>query len=186
MHTHWLTRMVFDRQVGMPVVPRVPLGQHCILTEEEKKQVEKLRKWAASKECLNFKLFFRTLNEIKPINQFFNLACQVVAKQFLLKEKCYVLRVWDGTLPVCQTFCVADTDEDSWIVSSELEQRTKGLTVDVCLYENHIEEASTLDVGEFIYLTNVQVNSKVCLNMLLKTQMIFYMNLSNACVDTNK
>lgn len=154
--------MVLDGEKEMPLVPR-DLSHQCTFSEKEKNQVMSLRTWSESQESLRFKSFFRKLIDIKPVFQFFNLACQLVAKQFLLKENCYVLKVWDGTRPSCQTYCVAEVKEDAWTASSELEEKTRGWTADVHLYDDHVEEARALDVGSFICINNVQVVVKVCL-----------------------
>ena len=149
--------MVFDGREEMPIAPRIPPSSRCVFTEQEKEQVVKLKAWGSSQDSLKFSSFVKTLAEIKSSVTFFNLACQVVAKQFLLKARCVVLRVWDGTLPSCKSVPVEEISEDAWIVSSELAKIAHSRTVDVYLYDNHVEEARTLEVGAYIYINNVQV-----------------------------
>uniref|UniRef100_A0A670JC45 Protection of telomeres protein 1 n=1 Tax=Podarcis muralis TaxID=64176 RepID=A0A670JC45_PODMU len=138
--------LTFDGAVGTPVVPRTS-SKLFTFTDEDRKTIEDLRIWVAS-NLLNSAVVAK-LSGIQP-PMYFDLTCQLVGKA-KLDGSSYLLKVWDGTK--CPfTYWKLHVREDDLEGDSVLIHRLRNLTVDVVVYDNHVQLAKSLKVGTFIRL----------------------------------
>ncbi|XP_015281882.1 PREDICTED: protection of telomeres protein 1, partial [Gekko japonicus] len=130
--------LTFDGTVGAPVIPRTT-SKSFTFTDEDKKTVEDLRIWVARNfaNCAPA----ANLSSIQP-QMFFDLTCQLVGKA-KADESSYLLKVWDGTrcpLPSWKLLIKEDDLEGDGVLINQL----KNLTVDVTVYDNHVQMAKSL------------------------------------------
>ncbi|MGH0146576.1 UNVERIFIED_CONTAM: hypothetical protein FKN15_043824 [Acipenser sinensis] len=138
--------LTFDGRVGGPVIPRTGSKSYHFV-EEDQRMLEMLRQWAASR-CSPSE---QNLSTVQP-KQFFDLTCQLVAKAELVKS--VLLKVWDGTKcshPVWKVLEEEDILEGNAVLMYELQN----LTVDVQVYDNHIEVAKSLKPGAYLRINNL-------------------------------
>ncbi|XP_048356061.1 protection of telomeres protein 1 isoform X2 [Sphaerodactylus townsendi] len=146
--------LTFDGTVGAPVVPRTTTKLFTF-TDEDKKIVEDLRIWAAR----NFSnsVPAANLSSIQP-QMFFDFTCQLVGKA-KTDGSSYLLKVWDGTkcpFPSVKV-CVKEDDlEGDRVLINQL----KNLTVDVIVYDNHVQMAESLKVGSFIRMYSLHAKTQ--------------------------
>ncbi|CAI5785335.1 protection of telomeres protein 1 isoform X1 [Podarcis lilfordi] len=138
--------LTFDGTVGTPVVPRTS-SKLFTFTDEDRKTIEDLRIWVAS-NLLNSAVAAK-LSGIQP-PMYFDLTCQLVGKA-KLDGSSYLLKVWDGTKCPFLYWKVV-VREDDFEGDSVLIHRLRNLTVDVVVYDNHVQLAKSLKVGSFIRL----------------------------------
>ncbi|XP_053109324.1 protection of telomeres protein 1 isoform X3 [Hemicordylus capensis] len=136
--------LTFDGTVGAPVVPRSS-SKLFTFTDEDKKTVEDLRIWVASK--LSNSAPAAKLSGIQP-PVFFELTCQLVGKA-KVDGSSYLLKVWDGTQCPFPSWKVL-VKEDDLEEDGSLIHQLKNLTVDIVVYDNHVQLAKSLKVGSFI------------------------------------
>ncbi|XP_077194458.1 protection of telomeres protein 1 isoform X2 [Paroedura picta] len=146
--------LTFDGTVGAPVVPRTT-SKLFTFTEEDKKTVEDLRIWVAR----NFSNSAPAadLSSIQP-QMFFDLTCQLVGKA-KVDGSSYLLKVWDGTkcpFPSCKVLVKEDDLEGDSVLINQL----KNLTVDVIVYDNHVQLAKSLEVGNFIRMYSLHAKTQ--------------------------
>ncbi|XP_040199630.1 protection of telomeres protein 1 isoform X2 [Rana temporaria] len=141
--------LVFEGTAGAPALPRTSSKTYSF-TEEDHKIVESLRIWQMGQQTFsNLRL---KLSDIKP-EQYFNLICHLVGKA-VLDKACYLLKVWDGSkcaLPAWKV-CV---EEEALEGDADFLSLHQHLTVDVLVYDNHVEAAKSLKVGSYIVIQNL-------------------------------
>ncbi|XP_060100794.1 protection of telomeres protein 1 [Heteronotia binoei] len=146
--------LTFDSTVGAPVVPRTT-SKLFTFTDEDKKTVENLRVWVAR----NFSNSAPAadLSSIQP-QMFFDLTCQLVGKA-KVDGSSYLLKVWDGTkcpFPSWKVLIKEDDLEGDGVLINQL----KNLSVDVIVYDNHVQLAKSLKVGNFIRMYSLHAKSQ--------------------------
>ncbi|XP_075455993.1 protection of telomeres protein 1 isoform X2 [Ascaphus truei] len=140
--------LVFDGTVGAPIVPRTSSKCFSFNTEDQK-TIEVLRDWAASH---NFSGSRVKLSDIQPV-KFFDLTCQLVGKAEVDKSS-YLLKVWDGTKCVSPTWKVC-VEDDALEGDRTLMHQLLNLTVDILVYDNHVEVAKYLKVGSYVVIHSI-------------------------------
>ncbi|XP_020652901.3 protection of telomeres protein 1 isoform X1 [Pogona vitticeps] len=146
--------LTFDGTVGAPVVPRTT-SKLFTFTDEDRRIVENLRIWVARNPS-NSKPAVK-LSDIQP-PMFFELTCQLVGKA-KVDGSSYLLKVWDGTkcpFPSWKVLVKDDDLEGDRILINQL----KNLTVDIIIYDNHVQLAKSLKVGSFIRLYSLHAKMK--------------------------
>ncbi|XP_054845375.1 protection of telomeres protein 1 [Eublepharis macularius] len=146
--------LTFDGTVGAPVVPRTT-SKLFTFTEEDKKTVEDLRIWVASNSSNSVPA--ANLSSIQP-QMFFDLTCQLVGKA-KVDGASYLLKVWDGTKCPFPSWKVL-VKEDDLEGDSVLINQLKNLTVDVVVYDNHVQLAKSLKVGNFIRMYSLHAKTQ--------------------------
>nr|XP_025040195.1 protection of telomeres protein 1 isoform X1 [Pelodiscus sinensis] len=136
--------LTFDGTVGAPIVPRTSSKLYTF-TEEEQKTIEELRIWAAS----NLSVFGPTakLSGVQPM-LFFDLTCQLLGKAEI-DGSSFLLKVWDGTKCSYPSWKVL-VEESDLEGDKVLIHRLRNLTVDILVYDNHVQLAKSLKVGSFL------------------------------------
>lgn len=141
--------LVFEGTAGAPPLPRTSSKTYSF-TEEDHKIVESLRIWQMGQQTFsNLRL---KLSDIKP-EQYFNLICHLVGKAALDKA-CYLLKVWDGSKCALPTWKVC-VEEEALEGDADFLSHHQHLTVDVLVYDNHVEAAKSLKVGSYIVIQNL-------------------------------
>uniref|UniRef100_UPI00358E9772 protection of telomeres protein 1-like n=1 Tax=Myxine glutinosa TaxID=7769 RepID=UPI00358E9772 len=141
--------LVFDGTVGAPIVPKSTSLSFSFDAEQEKEEVSKLRSWMLQTYSTSLT---RGLMDVKP-HSFLNLQCQLVAIA-RVDLRCSLLKVWDGTL--CPYIPYSPTlDNVKLKTDMELLHRSKGLTIDIMVYDDHAESASSLQPGDFLDIFNL-------------------------------
>ncbi|XP_062990145.1 protection of telomeres protein 1 isoform X2 [Elgaria multicarinata webbii] len=141
--------LTFDGTIGAPMVPRTS-SKLFTFTDEDKRTVEDLRLWVAS-NLLNTAPAAK-LSDIQP-PVFFELTCQLVGKA-KVDGSSYLLKVWDGTKCPFPSWKLL-VKEDDLEGDSILIRHLKNLTVDIVVYDNHVQLARSLKVGSFIRMYNL-------------------------------
>ncbi|XP_053572626.1 protection of telomeres protein 1 isoform X2 [Bombina bombina] len=141
--------LVFDGTVGTPLLPRTA-SKIYTFTDEDQKTVHMLREWAANH--LNFCGSRIKLSEIKP-GQFFDVICQLVGKAEVDKSS-FLLKVWDGTKCASPTWKVC-VEHDALEGDRTLIHKLENLTIDILVYDNHVETAKLLKTGSCIVIHSV-------------------------------
>ncbi|XP_044279315.1 protection of telomeres protein 1 isoform X2 [Varanus komodoensis] len=141
--------LTFDGTIGAPLTPR-STSKLFTFTDEDKKTVENLRIWVAS----NFQNSAPSakLSHIQQ-SMYFELTCQLVGKA-KVDGSSYLLKVWDGTkcpFPSWKVLVKEDDLEGDGILINQL----RNLTVDIVVYDNHVQLAKSLKVGSFIRMYNL-------------------------------
>ncbi|KAF6276187.1 protection of telomeres 1 [Rhinolophus ferrumequinum] len=136
--------VTFEGTVGAPITPRT--SNKCFnFTTEDHKMVETLRAWASSNILLSSTLV--KLCDIQPM-QYFDLTCQLLGKAEV-DGASFLLKVWDGTRTPFPSWRVLIQDLVFHGDLSDI-QRLQNLTVDILVYDNHIQVAKSLKVGSFL------------------------------------
>ncbi|XP_063302878.1 protection of telomeres protein 1 [Pelobates fuscus] len=147
--TAGFSALVFDGTVGAPMCPRTSSNSYTF-TKENEKNVDALRKWAINH--LDLPGSRVKLSDVQPL-QYFDLICHLVAKAEVDKTS-YLLKVWDGTKCVSPTWKICVEDE-ALEGERSLIHKLRNLTVDVLVYDNHVESAKSLKVGSCIVIHSV-------------------------------
>nr|XP_056703040.1 protection of telomeres protein 1 [Euleptes europaea] len=146
--------LTFDSTVGAPVVPRTTTTLFTF-TDEDKKTVEDLRIWVARNFSNSAPA--ANLSSIQP-QMFFDLTCHLVGKA-KVDGSSYLLKVWDGTkcpFPSLKVLVKEDDLEGDRVLINQL----KNLTVDVIVYDNHVQLAKSLKVGNFIRMYSLHAKTQ--------------------------
>lgn len=164
--------LVFEGTVDAPLTPRTASKCYSFTTEDQK-NVETLRNWQLGQK--HFSTVRRNLSDVQP-GQYFDLICQLVGKAEVDKAS-YLLKVWDGTkcafLPwkVCVEDVALEGDRDSI-------SRLQSITIDILVYDNHVELAKSLKIGSYIVIQNVhaKVSSTVHESQVHDTHVEFHLH----------
>ncbi|NXY83426.1 POTE1 protein, partial [Alcedo cyanopectus] len=145
--------LTFDGTVGAPVVPRTSSKMYTFMGEEQK-IVEDLRVWAASELSVRGLL-------IEAIG---NLSFKGGFKYFMVEDQkitgiydnlgLFALQVWDGTKCPYPTWKVPIEEKDLEGEKQQLHQ-LRNLTVDILVYDNHVQLAKSLKIGSFLRIYSI-------------------------------
>ncbi|OPJ85918.1 protection of telomeres protein 1 [Patagioenas fasciata monilis] len=141
--------LTFDGTVGAPVLPRTSSKVYTFM-DEEQKTIEELRVWAASNLTISGPA--TKLSGVQPM-MFFDLTCQLVGKA-KVDGSSFLLKVWDGTKCPYPTWKVP-------VETGDLEGETvllhhlRNLTVDILVYDNHVQLAKSLKIGSFLRIYSI-------------------------------
>ncbi|XP_068258330.1 protection of telomeres protein 1 isoform X3 [Nyctibius grandis] len=141
--------LTFDGTVGAPVVPRTSSKVYTFM-DEEQKTIEELRVWAASNLYISGPA--AKLSGVQPM-LFFDLTCQLVGKA-KVDGSSFLLKVWDGTkcpYPTWKVPVEARDLEGEKVVLHQL----RNLTVDILVYDNHVQLAKSLKIGSFLRIYSI-------------------------------
>lgn len=141
--------LTFDGTVGAPVVPRTSSKVYTFM-DEEQKTIEELRVWAASNLSISGPA--AKLSGVQPM-LFFDLTCQLVGKA-KVDGSSFLLKVWDGTKCPYPTWKVPVETRDLEGEKLLLHQ-LRNLTVDILVYDNHVQLAKSLKIGSFLRIYSI-------------------------------
>ncbi|NWR31369.1 POTE1 protein, partial [Tachuris rubrigastra] len=141
--------LTFDGTVGAPVVPRTSSKMYTFM-DEEHKTIEELRVWAASNISISGPA--AKLSAVQPM-LFFDLTCQLVGKA-KVDGSSFLLKVWDGTKCPYPTWRVPVEAKDLEGEKVLLHQ-LRNLTVDILVYDNHVQLAKSLKIGSFLRIYSI-------------------------------
>ncbi|NXT32198.1 POTE1 protein, partial [Pelecanoides urinatrix] len=141
--------LTFDGTVGAPVVPRTSSKVYTFM-DEEQKTIEELRVWAASNLSISGPA--AKLSGVQPM-LFFDLTCQLVGKA-KVDGSSFLLKVWDGTKCPYPTWKVPVEAKDLEGEKVLLHQ-LRNLTVDILVYDNHVQLAKSLKIGSFLRIYSI-------------------------------
>ncbi|XP_065492806.1 protection of telomeres protein 1 isoform X1 [Caloenas nicobarica] len=141
--------LTFDGTVGAPVLPRTSSKVYTFM-DEEQKTIEELRVWAASNLTISGPA--TKLSGVQPM-MFFDLTCQLVGKA-KVDGSSFLLKVWDGTKCPYPTWKVPVETND---LEGEkvLLHHLRNLTVDILVYDNHVQLAKSLKIGSFLRIYSI-------------------------------
>ncbi|XP_068787903.1 protection of telomeres protein 1 isoform X3 [Struthio camelus] len=142
--------LTFDGTVGAPIVPRTSSKLYTFLGEEQK-TIEELRAWAASNLSISGPA--AKLSGVQPM-LFFDLTCQLVGKA-RVDGSSFLLKVWDGTKCPYPTWKVPVEASDLEGEKALLHQ-LRNLTVDILVYDNHVQLAKSLKIGSFLRIYSIR------------------------------
>ncbi|NWX12211.1 POTE1 protein, partial [Aegotheles bennettii] len=141
--------LTFDGTVGAPVVPRTSSKAYTFM-DEEQKIIEELRVWAATNLSVSGPA--AKLSGVQPM-LYFDLTCQLVGKA-KVDGSSFLLKVWDGTrcpYPTWKVPVEARDLEGEKVVLHQL----RNLTVDILVYDNHVQLAKSLKIGSFLRIYSI-------------------------------
>ncbi|KAM6290953.1 protection of telomeres protein 1 [Porphyrio hochstetteri] len=141
--------LTFDGTVGAPVIPRTSSKVYTFM-DEDQKTIEELRVWAASNLSISGPA--AKLSDVQPM-LFFDLTCQLVGKA-KVDGSSFLLKVWDGTkcsYPTWKVPVEARDLEGEKVVLHQL----RNLTVDILVYDNHVQLAKSLKIGSFLRIYSI-------------------------------
>ncbi|XP_075284228.1 protection of telomeres protein 1 isoform X1 [Opisthocomus hoazin] len=141
--------LTFDGTVGAPLVPRTSSKVYTFM-DEEQKTIEELRVWAASNLSISGPA--AKLSGVQPM-LFFDLTCQLVGKA-KVDGSSFLLKVWDGTKCPYPTWKVPVEARDLEGEKVLLHQ-LRNLTVDILVYDNHVQLAKSLKLGSFLRIYSI-------------------------------
>uniref|UniRef100_A0A8C6YNS5 Protection of telomeres protein 1 n=1 Tax=Nothoprocta perdicaria TaxID=30464 RepID=A0A8C6YNS5_NOTPE len=141
--------LTFDGTVGAPIVPRASSKLYTFL-DEEQKTIEELRAWAVSNLTISGPT--AKLSGVQPM-MFFDLTCQLVGKA-RVDGSSFLLKVWDGTKCPYPTWKVPVESRDLEGERGLLHQ-LRNLTVDILVYDNHVQVAKSLKIGSFLRIYSI-------------------------------
>ncbi|XP_037368528.2 protection of telomeres protein 1 [Talpa occidentalis] len=136
--------LTFEGTLGAPVIPRT--SSKCFnFTSEDHKMIEALRIWASTHISPSSTLV--KLCDVQPM-QYFDLTCQLLGKAEV-DGASFLLKVWDGTRTPFPSWRVLIQD---LALHGDLNHihRLQNLTVDIVVYDNHVQVAKSLKVGSFL------------------------------------
>lgn len=136
--------LTFEGTLGAPIIPRT--SSKCFnFTTEDHKMVEALRVWASTHISPSSTLV--KLCDVQPM-QYFDLTCQLLGKAEV-DGASYLLKVWDGTKTPFPSWRVLIQD---LVFEGDLDHihRLQNLTIDILVYDNHVQVAKSLKVGSFL------------------------------------
>ncbi|XP_053409709.1 protection of telomeres protein 1 isoform X2 [Nycticebus coucang] len=107
--------------------------------------VEALRVWASTHISPSWTLL--KLCDVQPM-QYFDLTCQLLGKAEV-DGASFLLKVWDGTKTPFPSWRVL---LQNLVLEGDLSHihRLQNLTIDILVYDNHVQVAKSLKVGSFI------------------------------------
>ncbi|XP_057406322.1 protection of telomeres protein 1 isoform X2 [Balaenoptera acutorostrata] len=136
--------LTFEGTLGAPIIPRT--SSKCFnFTAEDHKMVEALRVWASTHISPSSTLV--KLCDVQPM-QYFDLTCQLLGKAEV-DGASFLLKVWDGTKTPFPSWRVLIQD---LVLEGDLSHihRVQNLTIDILVYDNHVQVAKSLKVGSFL------------------------------------
>ncbi|KAF6086624.1 protection of telomeres 1 [Phyllostomus discolor] len=164
--------LTFEGTLGAPVTPRTS-NKNFNFTTEDHKMVETLRSWASthiSPSSTSVKLC-----DVQPM-QYFDLTCQLLGKAEV-DGASFLLKVWDGTRPPYPSWRVLIQD---LVFHGDLSyiHRLQNLTVDILVYDNHLQAAKSLKVGSFlrIYSLHTKLQSVNSANQSTSLALEFHLH----------
>ncbi|XP_064431064.1 protection of telomeres protein 1 isoform X3 [Mirounga angustirostris] len=136
--------LTFEGTLGAPIIPRTS-SKYFNFTAEDHKMVEALRVWASTHISPSSTLV--KLCDVQPL-QYFDLTCQLLGKAEV-DGASFLLKVWDGTRTPFPSWRVLIQD---LVLEGDLSHihRMQNLTVDILVYDNHVQVAKSLKVGSFL------------------------------------
>ncbi|XP_005402401.1 PREDICTED: protection of telomeres protein 1 [Chinchilla lanigera] len=136
--------LTFEGTLGAPVLPRTS-SKYFHFTDADHKMVEALRIWASTHIPPSSTLV--QLYDVQPM-QYFDLTCQLLGKA-QVDGASFLLKVWDGTRTPFPSWRVLIENE---VLEGDLShiRRLQNLTVDILVYDNHVQVAKSLKVGSFL------------------------------------
>lgn len=136
--------LTFEGTLGAPIIPRTS-SRYFNFTTEDHKMVEALRVWASTHISPSSTLV--KLCDVQPM-QYFDLTCQLLAKAEV-DGASFLLKVWDGTRTPFPSWRVSIQD---LVLQGDLNHvhKLQNLTIDIVVYDNHVQVAKALKVGSFI------------------------------------
>nr|XP_045016840.1 protection of telomeres protein 1 isoform X3 [Jaculus jaculus] len=138
--------LTFEGTLGAPVIPRTS-SKGFNFTPADHKMVEALRVWASTHISPSSALV--QLCDVQPM-QYFDLTCQLLGKAEV-DGTSFLLKVWDGTRTPFPSWRVLIQDQVLEGDPSQI-QRLQNLTIDILVYDNHVQVAKYLKVGSFLRL----------------------------------
>ncbi|XP_012875500.1 PREDICTED: protection of telomeres protein 1 isoform X3 [Dipodomys ordii] len=144
INTSGFASLTFEGTLGAPVIPRT--SSKCYsFTAGDHKVVEALRVWASTHISPSSTLV--QLCDVQPM-QYFDLTCQLLGKAEV-DGTSFLLKVWDGRRTPFPSWRVLIQARD---LEGDLNQihRLQNLTIDILVYDNHVQVAKSLKVGSFI------------------------------------
>ncbi|XP_023495366.1 protection of telomeres protein 1 isoform X1 [Equus przewalskii] len=136
--------LTFEGTLGAPIIPRTS-SKSFNFTAEDHKIVEALRVWASTNISPSSTLV--KLCDVQPM-QYFDLTCQLLGKAEV-DGASFLLKVWDGTRPPFPSWRVLIQD---LVLEGDLNHlhRLQNLSIDIVVYDNHVQVAKSLKVGSFL------------------------------------
>uniref|UniRef100_A0A671VFJ7 Protection of telomeres protein 1 n=1 Tax=Sparus aurata TaxID=8175 RepID=A0A671VFJ7_SPAAU len=151
VNTFGFSVVTFDGTVGGAVEPRAS-SRSFHFDQEDRRTVEELRSWAASQTVLPSAPTI-PLSAVQP-KAYFDLTCQLLARADI-DCTCTLLRVWDGTRcphRLLKVIVAPDAIEGPSSFSTEKEK----LIANILAYDNHVESAKQLKIGDFLRIYNLR------------------------------
>uniref|UniRef100_A0A0P6JAP2 Protection of telomeres protein 1 n=2 Tax=Heterocephalus glaber TaxID=10181 RepID=A0A0P6JAP2_HETGA len=136
--------LTFEGTLGAPVIPRT--SSKCFhFTAADHKMVEALRIWSSTHISPSSTLV--QLCDVQPM-QYFDLTCQLLGKA-QVDGASFLLKVWDGTRTPFPSWRVSIEDH---VLEGDLNhiRRLQNLTIDILVYDNHVQVAKSLKIGSFL------------------------------------
>lgn len=136
--------LTFEGTLGALIIPRTS-SKYFNFTTEDHKMVEALRVWASTHISPSSTLV--KLCDVQPM-QYFDLTCQLLGKAEV-DGTSFLLKVWDGTRTPFPSWRVLIQD---LALEGDLSHinRLQNLTIDILVYDNHVQVAKSLKVGSFL------------------------------------
>ncbi|KAB0342275.1 hypothetical protein FD754_019201 [Muntiacus muntjak] len=164
--------LTFEGTLGAPIIPRT--ASKCFnFTAEDQKMVEALRIWASTH--ISPSSILVKLCDVQPM-QYFDLTCQLLGKAEV-DGASFLLKVWDGTRTPFPSWRVLIQDVALEGDSSRIHQ-LQNLTVDILVYDNHVQVAKSLKVGSFlrIYSLHTKLQSVSSENLATSLALEFHLH----------
>uniref|UniRef100_A0ABI7W0D8 Protection of telomeres protein 1 n=1 Tax=Felis catus TaxID=9685 RepID=A0ABI7W0D8_FELCA len=136
--------LTFEGTLGAPIIPRTS-SKYFNFTAEDHRMVEALRVWASTHISPSSTLV--KLCDVQPL-QYFDLTCQLLGKAEV-DGASFLLKVWDGTRTPFPSWRVLIQDLALEGDLSHIHQ-LQNLTIDILVYDNHVQVAKFLKVGSFL------------------------------------
>ncbi|XP_006024586.1 protection of telomeres protein 1 isoform X1 [Alligator sinensis] len=142
--------LTFDGTPGAAIIPRTSSKLYTF-TDEEQKTIEELRVWGASNLSISGPAV--KLSGVQP-KLYFDLTCQLIGKAEM-DGSSFLLKVWDGTECSYQSWKVpvesSDLEGDKVLI-----HKLRNLTVDILVYDNHVQLAKSLKIGSFLRIYSLR------------------------------
>lgn len=162
--------LTFEGTVRAPITPRT--SSKCFnFTAEDRRMVETLRAWASTNIEPSSTLV--KLRDVQP-EQYFDLTCQLLGKAEV-DGASFLLKVWDGTRTPFPSWRVLIQDLVFHGELSELE-RLQNLTVDILVYDNHVQVAKSLKVGSFLRIYSLHCKLQSAENQVTSLVLEFHLH----------
>ncbi|XP_073508183.1 protection of telomeres protein 1 [Phyllobates terribilis] len=164
--------LVFEGTVDGPLVPRTSSERYSFTTEDQK-IIEILRHWQMGLQ--QFSSSRRKLSDVQP-GQYFDLICQLVAKAEFDKAS-YLLKVWDGTKCASRYWKVF-VEDDALKGNRDFISQLQNISIDILVYDNHVELAKSLEIGSYIVIQNIhaKLQSAADTNQVHDTYVEFHLH----------
>lgn len=136
--------LTFEGTLGAPVIPRTS-SKYFNFSTKDHKMVEALRVWASSHLSPSSALL--KLCDVQPM-QYFDLTCQLLGKAEV-DGASFLLKVWDGNRTPFPSWRVLIQD---LVLEGDINyiHRLQNLTIDILVYDNHVQVARSLKIGSFL------------------------------------